>query len=77
MSVAMNDIHPANSISAYLLSGIMHAPTAFEARLRETRTYELIFKLQIEETISKLDADNLRILFRVALEKRLYEIVSE
>lgn len=77
MSVVRNDIHPANNVSAYLLSGIVHAPTASEARRREVRTHELIFKLQMEERISKLDADNLRILFRVALEKRLYEIVIE
>lgn len=77
MSVVRNGIHPANSVSAHLLIGIAHAPTAVEAREREIRTHDLIFKLQTEEIISKLDADNLRILFRVALEKRLYEIVSE
>ena len=76
MSFVRSDIHPANSVSASLLSGIAHAPTVFEARKREIRTHQLIFKLQVEETISDLDADNLRVLFRVALEKRIYEIVS-
>lgn len=77
MSVAKSDIHPANSVSAHLLAGIACAPTALEARRREVRTHDLIFKLQLEETISKLDAANLRILFRGALEKRLSEFLSE
>ena len=77
MSVARGDVHQANSVSAHLLAGIAYAPTALEARRREIRTHDLIFKLQLEETISNLDADNLRILFRGALEKRLREILSE
>lgn len=77
MSVAESDIHPASSVSAHILAGIADAPTTFEARRREVRTQDLIFELQLNEAISKLDADNLRIMFRVALEKRLYEILSE
>jgi len=77
MSVAKRDVHPANSVSAQLLAGIACAPTATEARRREVRTHDLIFTLHLEETISKLDADNLRILFRGALEKRLCEILRE
>jgi hypothetical protein len=77
MSVAKRDIHPANSVSAQLLVGIASATTALEAQRREVRTHDLIFRLHLDETISKLDADNLRILFRGALEKRLCEILSE
>lgn len=77
MSVAKSDIHPASSVSAHFLAGIACSPTALEARRREACTHDLIFKLHLEETISKLDADNLRILFRGALERRLREILSE
>ena len=77
MSVAESDIHLASSVSAHILAGIAYAPTAVEARRREVRTQDLIFELQLNEAIAKLDADNLRIMFRVALEKRLYEILSE
>ncbi|VVP67569.1 hypothetical protein PS907_01731 [Pseudomonas fluorescens] len=77
MSVARNDIHPAISLSAHLLATITYATSELEARRSESRTQDLIFKLQLEETISKLDADNLRVLFRGALEKRLWEISSE
>lgn len=75
MSVAESDI--ASRVSAHIFAGIADAPTAVEARRREIRTQDLIFELQLNEAISKLDADNLRIMFRVAREKRLYEILSE
>jgi len=74
---ATNDRHRVMSASVHLLAGIAHAPTSLEARRREIRTHDLIFKLRLEETISNLDADNLRIMFRGALEKRLCEILSE
>jgi len=77
MSIARSDIHPAISLSAHLLATITYATSVHEARRNEARTQELIFELQIGETISKLDADNLRVLFRGALEKRLWEISSE
>lgn len=77
MSVAKSSVHPANGVSAHLLGGIVSAPSALEARRREIRTNDLILSLQRDQTISNLDADNLRILFRLALEKRLYEILSE
>jgi hypothetical protein len=77
MSVARCSVHPANGVSAHLLAGIAFAPSALEARRREIRTHDVILRLQLDETISNLDADNLRILFRLALEKRLYEILSE
>jgi hypothetical protein len=77
MSVAKNDIHPAISLSAHLLATITYATSVLEARRSEARTQDLIFKLQLEETISKIDADNLRVLFRGALEKRLWKISSE
>ena len=77
MSVAGGDVHPANRVLAHSLAGIADAPTALEARRREIRTHGPIFKLLLEETISNLDADNLRVLFRGALQKRLWEILSE
>jgi hypothetical protein len=77
MSVARSSVHPAIGVSARLLAGISYAPSALEARRRETRTHDLILRLQLDQTISNLDAANLRILFRLALEKRLYEILSE
>jgi hypothetical protein len=77
MSVARTSVHPANGVSAHLLDGIAYAPTSLEARRREIRTHDLILRLQLDQTISNLDADNLRILFKVALEKRLFEILSE
>ncbi|MBA2930311.1 hypothetical protein [Pseudomonas sivasensis] len=77
MSVADGDVHPASRVLAHSLARIADAPTALEARRLEIRTHDPIFKLQLEETISNIDADNLRICFRLALEKRLYEILSE
>lgn len=71
---ASNKSHPAESRSAHSLAGIKHASTAFEARYCEILTRELILNLHEEEIISGLDADNLRILSKVALEKRLLEI---
>ncbi len=77
MSVARGSVHPASGVSVHLLTGIAYAPSALEARKREIRTHDLILRLQLDETISKLDADNLRILFRLTLEKRLCEIRIE
>lgn len=76
MSGASNKSHPAASRSAHSLAGIAHAATAFEARDYEILTRELILNLHEEETISGLDAENLRILSKVALEKRLFEIAN-
>lgn len=73
---ARNDRHPAESASAELLAVIAHAPTAVEARHHKIRAHELILDLQVEDTISRLDADNLRVIFTVAIEKRLYEIAG-
>jgi len=73
---ASNESHPAASRSADSLAGIAYAATAFEAQDCEILTRELILNLYEEETISGLDADNLRILSRVALEKRLFEIAN-
>lgn len=73
---ARNDRHPAMSASAHLLDAIAHAPTAVEARQHEIRARELILNHQSEDTVSRLDADNLRIIFTAAIEKRLYEIAS-
>lgn len=52
------------------------APTAVEAWIHDIRAQELILNLQVTEAISKLVGDNLRILYRVALEKRLHKIAS-
>ena len=73
---ARNDRHPAKSASADLLAVIAHAPTTVEARHHQIRAHELILNLQVEDAISRLDADNLRVIFTVAIEKRLYEIAS-
>jgi len=73
---ARNDRHPAKSASADLLAVIAHAPTAVESRHHQIRAHELILDLQVEDTISRLDADNLRVIFAVAIERRLYEITS-
>lgn len=76
MFSARNDRHPATSASADLLAVIAHAPTAVEVRHHQIRARELIVNLQVEDTISRLEADNLRVMFSVAIEKRLYEIAS-
>jgi hypothetical protein len=73
---ASNKSHPAESRSAHSLARIAHAVTEFEARDCEILTRELILNLHEEETISGLDAENLRILSKVALEKRLFEIAN-
>ncbi len=77
MSVARSNVHPAKGVTAHLLAGIAYAPSALEARSREIRTHDLIFRLRLDGTISDLDACNLRILFKSALEKRLCQILSE
>ncbi|VVP49286.1 hypothetical protein PS843_05215 [Pseudomonas fluorescens] len=74
MSGVKNVSHPAHGVSVHLLNRIADAPTAVEARKREICAYELMLKLEGEEAISKLDTDNLQVLFSVALEKRLCEI---
>jgi hypothetical protein len=53
MSVARNDIHPAISLSAHLLATITYATSELEARRSESRTQDLIFKLQLEEFCSE------------------------
>ncbi|MBK3446008.1 MULTISPECIES: hypothetical protein [Pseudomonas] len=73
---ASKDTHPAKRVSVHLLALIAQAPTAVEAWLHDIRAQELILNLQGTETISKLDGDNLRILCRVALEKRLHKIAN-
>ena len=73
---ASKDTHPAKHVSAHLLALIAQAPTAVEAWIHNIRAQELILNLQVTEAISKLDGDNLRLLYRVALEKRLHKIAS-
>lgn len=74
MSGVKNVSHPAYGVSVHLLNRIADAPTAVEARKREICAYELMLNLEGEEAISKLDTDNLQVLFSVALEKRLCDI---
>ncbi|WP_439864954.1 hypothetical protein [Pseudomonas antarctica] len=76
MSSVRNDSHPAKSVSAHLLAVIAQSPTAVEARHHEIRARVLILNLEVHETISMLDAENLRIMFKAAIEKRLCEIAS-
>ena len=71
-----NFLHPASREAFTLLAEIATAPSRIEALRLEYSTHSLLWKLEAHGRLSRLDTDNLGIVFRVALEKRLFELAS-
>ena len=69
-----NDLHPATRNAFLLLAKITTAATRIEAIKLEYSAHEILWELETRQKLSRLDVDNLGIVFRMALEKRLHEL---
>lgn len=76
MNDEKNELH-SNSLEAFeLLSKIATATSRLEAIKLDFSMHALFWGSEAHGKLSRLDADNLCIVFRVAFEKRMFELAS-
>lgn len=71
---SIGDIHPIRSEAKDLLGKIAKANSRVEVFTFEGEVLALMWRLETDDGISKLDIDNLRVVFKMASEKRLHEL---
>ncbi|WP_154845282.1 hypothetical protein [Pseudomonas fluorescens] len=74
MIKSIGDIHPVKSEAEDLLEKIAKANSRNEVFSFEGEVLALMWKLEKDDGISHLDIDNLRVVFKMASEKRLHEL---
>jgi hypothetical protein len=72
----IEDLHPTQPEAVYLLGRIAKANTMHEVFSLEGDFLAFMWRLETDEGVSSLDIDNLRVVFKMASEKRVHELVS-
>lgn len=71
---SIGDIHPIISEAEDLLGKIAKANSRLQVFSFEGEVLALMWRLETDDGISHLDIDNLRVVFKMASEKRLHEL---
>lgn len=74
MTDSIGDIHPLRSETEDLLCKIAKTNSRLQVFSFEGQVLALMWRLETDEGVSHLDIDNLRVVFKMALEKRLHEL---
>jgi hypothetical protein len=69
---SIGDLHPVRSEAEDLFGKIAKANSRLQVFSLEGEVLALMWRLETDEGVSRLDIDNLRVVFNMASEKRLH-----